>query len=39
MRSRRRKELIPILTPKVILQENVIRRNKIERTNSKVLHK
>jgi len=39
MKIRRRKELIPILTPKVILQKNVIRRNKIQRTNSKVLHK
>jgi hypothetical protein len=39
MKSRKRNKLIPILTPKAILQENVIRRNKIERTNSKVLHK
>jgi hypothetical protein len=39
MKNRKRNKLISILTPKAILQENVIRRNKIERTNSKVLHK
>jgi hypothetical protein len=39
MKSKRRKELATIVVPKTILQENVTRRNKIERTNSKVLHK
>jgi hypothetical protein len=35
----KKKELATIVTLKAILQENVIRRNKIERMNSKVLHK
>jgi hypothetical protein len=37
--KRKRKELATIVAPKAILQENVTRRNKIGRTNSKVLHK
>jgi hypothetical protein len=36
MRSKRRKEIV---APKAILQKNVTRRNKIGRTNFKVLHK
>jgi hypothetical protein len=39
MKSKRRNELAIIMASKAILQENVIRRNKIGRTNSKVLHK
>jgi hypothetical protein len=39
MKNKRRKGLATIVAPKAILQENVTRRNKIERTNSKVLHK
>jgi hypothetical protein len=39
MESRKKKELATIVAPKVILLENVIRRNKIGRTNSKVNHK
>jgi hypothetical protein len=39
MKSRKRKELILVLTPKDILQENFIRKNKIQKTNSKVLRK
>jgi hypothetical protein len=37
MKSRRRKELAIIMASKAILQENFIRRNKVGRTNSKVL--
>jgi hypothetical protein len=36
MRSKKRKELVTIVAPKAILQKNVIRKNKIGRTNSKV---
>jgi hypothetical protein len=36
---RRRKELVTIMTPKTILQENVTRKNKIEKTNAKIFHK
>jgi len=39
MKSRRRKELSIIVASKAILQKNIIRRNKIGRTNSRVLHK
>jgi hypothetical protein len=39
MKSRRRKELAIIVASKAILQKNVIRRNKIGKTNLKVLHK
>jgi len=39
MKIKRRKELVTIVAPKAILQENITRRNKIEKTNSKVLHK
>jgi hypothetical protein len=39
MTSKRRKELATIVAPKAIFQENVIRKNKIGRTNSKVLHR
>jgi hypothetical protein len=34
MKSKRRKELVTIVAPKVIFQENVTRRNKIGRTKS-----
>jgi len=39
MKSKRRKELATIVAPKVILQNNFIRKNKIEKTNFKVFHK
>jgi len=39
MKSKRRKELAIIMASKAILQKNIIRINKIGRTNSKVLHK
>jgi hypothetical protein len=39
MKNRKRQEFVIIMAPKAILQENVTRRNKIGRTNSKVLHK
>jgi hypothetical protein len=39
MKSIKRKELVTIVTPKAILQENVIRKNKIGRTNLNVLRK
>jgi hypothetical protein len=39
MKSRKRQEFAIIMAPKAILQENVTRKNKIGRTNSKVFHK
>jgi hypothetical protein len=36
MRSKKRKELVTIVAPKAILQKNVVRKNKIGRTNSKI---
>jgi len=33
MKSIKRSELVTIVTPKAILQENVTRKNKIRRTN------
>jgi hypothetical protein len=39
MKRKKRQKFAIIVAPKAILQENVTRRNKIGKTNSKVLHK
>jgi hypothetical protein len=36
MRSKKRKDLVTIVAPKAILQKNVVRKNKIGRTNSNI---
>jgi hypothetical protein len=39
MKTKKRQEFAIIVAPKAILQENVTRKNKIGRKNSKVFHK
>jgi len=39
MKRKKRKELVIIVAPKAILQENITIMNKIGTTNSKVFHK